>query len=116
MILWGAPGTGKTRHVYDYHNHEKIYKHDGGSWFDGYQAHDVVLFDDFTGSDFKLTYLLKLCDRYPMRVPIKGDFVQFVPRVIYFTSNKDPKEWYIDALPAHQEAFFRRVSEIKEMT
>jgi len=114
-ILWGPTGTGKTRSVYDFHNIEKIYKHDGGDWFDGYDGHDVVLFDDYSGSDFKLTYLLKLCDRYPMRVPVKGSFVQFRPRVIYFTSNLDPAEWYLNAKQVHRDAFFRRVSEIIHM-
>lgn len=114
-ILWGPTGTGKTRSVYDFHNIEKIYKHDGGDWFDGYDGHDIVLFDDYSGSDFKLTYLLKLCDRYPMRVPVKGSFVQFRPRVIYFTSNIDPNDWYSNARDVHRAAFFRRVSEIIHM-
>jgi Putative viral replication protein/RNA helicase len=114
-VLWGPTGTGKTRSVYDYHIAESIYKHDGGDWFDGYTGQDVVLFDDFSGSDFKLTYLLKLCDRYPMRVPVKGDFVHFNPKVIYFTSNVDPEEWYKNAIPEHRAAFFRRVSEIVHM-
>lgn len=111
-ILWGPTGTGKTRSIYDFHSHETVYKHDGGDWFDGYHGQEVVLFDDFSGSDFKLTYLLKLCDRYPMRVPVKGDFVHFRPKVIYFTSNVDPDEWYKNAIPEHRAAFFRRVSEI----
>jgi len=114
-ILWGPTGTGKTRSVYDFHDHDSVYKHDGGDWFDGYQGQEVVLFDDFSGSDFKLTYLLKLCDRYPMRVPVKGDFVHFRPKVIYFTSNVDPDEWYKNAISEHRAAFFRRVSEIIKM-
>lgn len=114
-ILWGPTGTGKTRSVYDFHLVETIYKHDGGDWFDGYNGQDIVLFDDYSGSDFKLTYLLKICDRYPMRVPIKGSFVQFRPRVIYFTSNIDPVLWYANANEAHRAAFFRRVSEIIKM-
>jgi len=114
-ILWGPTGTGKTRSVYDFHDHDSVYKHDGGDWFDGYNGQEVVLFDDFSGSDFKLTYLLKLCDRYPMRVPVKGDFVHFRPKVIYFTSNVDPDDWYKNAIPEHRAAFFRRVSEIIKM-
>jgi len=114
-ILWGPTGTGKTRSVYDFHLAENVYKHDGGDWFDGYNGQDVVLFDDFSGSDFKLTYLLKLCDRYPMRVPVKGDFVHFRPLVIYFTSNVDPEDWYKNAISEHRAAFFRRVSEIIKM-
>jgi len=113
IILWGRTGTGKSRSVYDFHELSTIYKHDGGSWFDGYEGHIIALFDDYSGSEFKLAYLLKLLDRYPMRVPVKGGFVQWNPRVIYFTSNLDPKDWYRGAHEEHQAALFRRVNEIK---
>lgn len=113
IILWGRTGTGKSRSVFDFHAVDSVYKHDGGCWFDGYQDQKVALFDDYTGSEFKLAYVLKLLDRYPMRVPVKGGFVQWRPEVIYFTSNKDPVTWYAGALEEHQAAFFRRVNEIK---
>jgi len=113
IILWGRTGAGKSRSVYDFHALDSIYKHDGGVWFDGYQDQKVALFDDYTGSEFRLAYLLKLLDRYPMRVPVKGGFVQWRPDVIYFTSNKDPVTWYAGAFEEHQAAFFRRVNEIK---
>lgn len=112
IILWGRSGTGKTRSIWDFHDHATIYVHPGDRWFDGYTGQEIVLFDDFSGSEFKLSYLLKLLDRYPMRVPVKGGFVQWAPKVIYFTSNKDPKQWYANALEEHQNALFRRVNTI----
>jgi hypothetical protein len=111
IVYWGRTGSGKTRAVMDnIPNENSIYIHPGGQWFDGYDRHEIVLFDDFGGSEFKLTYLLKLLDRYPMRVPVKGGFVSWVPREIYITSNLDPKNWYSNAHHEHVDALFRRFS------
>lgn len=112
-ILWGRAGTGKTRFVYDNHDRKDIYVHPGDCWFDGYEGQEVALFDDFHGGEFKLSYLLKLLDRYPMKVPVKGGFVQWKPRIIYLTSNKDPATWYRNALEEHQAALFRRIKETR---
>lgn len=112
VVFWGKTGTGKTRQVYQYHEEADIYKHPGDRWFDGYTGQPIVLFDDFTGGVFPLSYLLQLMDRYPMRVPVKGGFVQWVPRKIYFTSNIDPKEWYMHAIQEHQNALKRRIKTV----
>jgi len=112
-VLWGRTGTGKTRKVFDNHERNTIYIHPGDSWFNGYEGQEVALFDDFNGSEFKLAYFLKILDRYPMKVPIKGGFVQWLPKIIYITSNKDPADWYRNALPEHRDAMFRRIKTIE---
>lgn len=112
-VLWGRTGTGKTRKVFDSHERSTIYVHPGDSWFNGYEGQEVALFDDFNGSEFKLAYFLKILDRYPMKVPIKGGFVNWLPKIIYITSNKDPADWYRNALPEHRDAMFRRIKTIE---
>lgn len=111
-VYWGQPGTGKTRSVYD--EESDVYAHPGGPWFDGYDGQETVLFDDFTGSCFKIQYLLKLLDRYPMDVPVKGAFTSWTPRRIYFTSNIPFESWYPGARDVHVEALRRRIDTIKE--
>lgn len=113
VVFWGKTGTGKTRRVFDYHDYSAVYIHNGEQWFDGYSGEDVVLFDDYNGSEFKLTYLLRLLDRYPMKVPIKGGFVNWKPKIIYMTSNKDPNtEWYTNCTQEHKNALMRRIKTI----
>lgn len=113
-VYYGATGVGKTRKVYTIEaNLENLYVHPGGPWFDGYDSQEAVLFDDFGGHEFKLTYLLKLLDRYPMRVPVKGSFVQWVPKRIYMTSNIEPMYWYRNALDQHVAALLRRINTIE---
>lgn len=110
-VYWGETGTGKTKRAHEEAQGD-LYVHPGGSWFDGYDGQEAVLFDDYGGSEFKLTYLLKLLDRYPMRVPVKGGFVSFVPRKIWITSNYSPKEWYSNAKDEHVKALFRRFERV----
>lgn len=111
-VYWGKTGTGKTRRVYEESEGRAVYSHPGGPWFDGYDQQEIVLFDEFTGSYFALPYLLRLLDRYPMRVPIKGGFVSFVPRIIYITANYAPEAWYTNAKPEHVAALMRRLTDI----
>lgn len=113
VVYWGRTGAGKTRSVYDnLHDPADLYVHPGGTWFDGYDSQPIVLFDDYAGSEFKLQYLLKLLDRYPMQVPVKGGFVSFVPQEIYITSNINPEDWYRNANPEHVAAMFRRFTNV----
>lgn len=113
VVYWGRTGAGKTRAVHDnLPAQDALYTHPGGPWFDGYDQQPIALFDDFGGSEFKLSYLLKLLDRYPMRVPVKGGFVSWAPREIYITSNKDPTSWYANAHPEHVAALFRRFTNV----
>lgn len=115
FIYWGKTRTGKTRAVWDAYPHDDIWVHGGDpKFFDGYSGQPIVLFDDFDGSYFKIHYLLKLTDRYRMMVQVKGGWVQWAPKKIFFTSNKDPQIWYENAHPEHVAAFFERVTEIKE--
>ncbi len=109
-VYWGETGTGKTRKAFS--EAEAPYMHSGSHWFDGYSGESHVIFDDFGGSEFKLTYLLKLLDRYPMRVPVKGGFVNWCPKKVWITSNYSPKEWYSNAKDEHVKAMFRRFSRV----
>lgn len=108
-VYYGQTGTGKSRKAFS--QAISPYVHSGGSWFDGYEGEADVIFDDFGGSEFKLTYLLKLLDRYPMRVPIKGGFVNWIPKNIWITANYAPRDWFPNAKDEHKKALLRRISE-----
>lgn len=112
VVLWGKTGTGKTRSIFDYHNADQLYMHPGHQWFDGYEGQDVVVFDDYNGSEFQLSYLLKLTDRYPFKVPVKGGYKNWKPKVIYFTSNKSPDDWYVNVNDEQKAALKRRIDKI----
>lgn len=118
VVVWimGPTGTGKSRICYElpgsrlaellrytmerYHGNtvdecKQIYTSVDPTfnWVDGYNGQDIVLVDDYRG-ECDLATLLRVCDRYPMQLPIKGGFVEWSPKLIIFTSNLLPRACY----------------------
>lgn len=111
IVYWGTTGSGKTSAVWDnLASPEDIWVYSGSGWFDGYDRHPIALFDDFNGGEFKLTFLLRVLDEYPMRVPVKGGFVNWCPTEVYITSNLSIDEWFPNAAPEHVKALKRRIT------
>lgn len=94
-VIVGEPGVGKTRYVYEKEKDLFVMPESNGNtiWFDGYRGQEAVLFDDFYGG-IKYSSILRLLDRYPLQVPVKGGFVQWKPKRVYITSNQQPEKWY----------------------
>ena len=102
-VLVGPPGCGKSRYAAEKCT-DPYYK-PNGEWWDGYTGQDQVIFDDYYGW-IKYDEMLRCCDRYPHRVPVKGGFKPFVSKEIYITSNKEVEEWY----KFDVAALFRRIT------
>lgn len=100
-LLIGDTGTGKTRFVYDKYGGAGgdlfiTPLNNGTMWWDTYDAHKVVLMDDFSGAACHMTLvtLLRLLDRYPVLAPIKGSYTWWLPEKIFVTTNILPKHWF----------------------
>ena len=113
IIITGPTGCGKTRWAHETFGHDMYMSFDF-KWWDGYTNQETILVDDFSGTA-GITWLLRLCDRYPMRVQIKGGTTPWLPRRIIFTSNVKPEDWFPDALQVHKDAFARRVTRVVNM-
>jgi hypothetical protein len=84
-----------------------------GHWFDGCD-HDFILFDDVEAGAIPTTSQFKrLTDRYPIKVPFKGGFITWKPRVIVFTSNSHPKQWWPELSDFNLAAIERRITSIE---
>lgn len=100
ILLYGKPGAGKTRFVYDAHGDSMDFWRkpigNGSFWFDHYDGHKFVLIDEFEGAASKvpLDVVLQLLDIYPLMVPTKGSHVWWNPEIIYICSNSRPDAWY----------------------
>jgi len=119
-VWWGDSGTGKTKGAYDLalEMNAEVWTYMGKGWFDGYEGQQIALFDEFDGEDLGFDLWKKVCDRYPIRVPIKGDSRNWNPEIIIFTSNCDPREWFQKSRVGGDwwEQINRRVTEIKHFS
>jgi len=90
-VTWcyGPTGTGKSHWA-----HEQgtllAYRKQPGKWWDGYDGHECVIFDEFRGDWFPFYQLLCIMDRYPLSVEIKGGHRQFRAKRIIVTC---PVRW-----------------------
>jgi len=116
LVLWGESGTGKTVHAHMASPGKTFFVpigSSGGTWFDGYdpRKHNVVVFNEWHGGRGSLSELLQWCDETPLYVNTKGAHMQFVPDLLIFTCNKDPKSWYEWQNCAHPSgALIRRIT------
>jgi hypothetical protein len=96
MVYWfyGSTGTGKTRNAIDLFQNDCYIKSNNDKWFEGYDAHERVLFDDFRSSTLPFHFLLQLLDRYACRVECKGSTRQFLAKHIIITTPYHPETMY----------------------
>ncbi len=113
-VLARATGCGKTRTAV-----RKGGEAEGGyyllhagdtKWWDGYSGQEVLIVDEWN-NDKPLPWLLKMCDRYPVRLEIKGGCTWANWNRVYITTNLTMNEFHPRAKPAHLQAFNRRLTE-----
>jgi len=92
--FWGGTGSGKSKQAYEDLGEDCYTCLATGKWFEGYDAHDNVLIDDMRKDFMKFHELLRLFDRYALRVECKGGSRQFRARRIIVTSCYHPKDMF----------------------
>lgn len=96
VVFWGPSGTGKSRRACEMAGPDAYWlpkPNSGRAFWDGYVGQEIVVIDEFYGW-LPYDFLLRLLDRYPLRVENKGSSVNFVSRKVIFTSNQCPVKWY----------------------
>lgn len=105
IVIQGPTGTGKSKYCME--EHAEAYWKGRDQWWDGYEGQETVIIDEFYGW-IPFDLLLRLLDRYPLQVEVKGGKVNFSAKLIIITTNKNPRMWYKDA---YFPALARRVEE-----
>lgn len=112
LCIWGESGVGKTWKAYEIDpNIYRVVYGNAGSWWDGYQDQDTVLFDEFRGQ-IPLTKMLQYLDKYGLRVEVKGATAPAKFTKVIITANSAPDCWYDDkelTRAAELQALLRRV-------
>lgn len=114
-VYWyyGSTGTGKTRTaVEEARTLPTWISQDGLQWFDGYDGEEHAVIDDFRAAHCTFSFLLRLLDRYPFRVPFKGGFRQWRANKIWITSPNAPRESF-QVYGEEMEQLLRRISVIR---
>lgn len=93
VAIHGPSGSGKTsivrRSFPDCYMADSVKE----SWWDLLPPRAVVLIDDYEGG-YNYQFLMRLLDRYPVRLGVKGQIVFRRPRIIFITSVHHPDSWY----------------------
>lgn len=110
LWLYGATGTGKSRHAYESFP-DAYSKNVANKWWDGYDQHQTVILDDLRPHHFSFNFLLKLFDRYPMTIEVKGGTAQFVAKTIIVTTNLPAKEFAELQSAEDHEQLMRRITD-----
>ncbi|GFQ75227.1 replication-associated protein [Trichonephila clavata] len=113
VVITGPTGRGKTGQIRYNYDINEIYWKPHGQWWDGYNNQKVVVFDEFY-SWYPYGDLLRLLDRYPLKVPIKGSFCEFNSEIVYITSNQHWNTWFPN-IP-DKSAFLRRMTVAIDMS
>lgn len=113
-VFWGRSETGKSRRAWQEAGLSAYSKCPRSKFWDGnprlmlgYQDQEAVVIDEFRGG-IDVSHILRWCDRYPVRVEIKGSSRPLVARKIWITSNVDPRMWYPELDHDTLEALLRR--------
>lgn len=105
IFTFGPTGSGKTRAA-DSAAPDAYWK-DNSHWWNLYCGQQSVIWDDFRGKSAAYSDVLRLVDRYPMKIQYKGGVVELQAKHWLFTSNQAPWQlWNVK----NQDPWYRRLS------
>lgn len=115
-VYWGPTNIGKSRRA-KYEAGPNAYylmksRTKDAPWWTGYSGQGAVVINDFYGW-MSWDEMLRICDLYPHQVAVHGSMVNFSAKLMIFTSNKHPSNWYnTEKLGVNYETLGRRLTVI----
>lgn len=115
-LFYGISGSGKSyaAHTLAEKINKDYYRKPNGIWFDGYDQQEVCVMDEFDETAARPAEILKWLDIYPLKVPIKGGFVAWNPKIIILTQVNRIEQWNVDRKDGrnYTAEFIRRITQI----
>lgn len=89
-VIWiyGPTASGKTTYVYE--KEEDLHVQEGLKWWDGYIGQKAVLIDDWRPNMCTFRHWLRLTDKFPMTLEVKGGTQDAKYERLYVTSPLEP--------------------------
>lgn len=116
-VKWfhGPTGTGKSKEAHDAGAH---FMSKDGAFMSAYDGQTIVCLDDLRPKDMSRGHLLKLLDRYPYEISIKGTTFPWNAETIYITTPLSPTAFW-SGMTGDDEAdsvaqLLRRITEVRE--
>lgn len=122
--LYGPTGSGKSHAAHllagctvndagCFDHNDKLWVSARDSrWFDGYDAHEFVILEDFRADWCKFEVLLRLLDKYAFRIEFKGGSRQLLARTIIVTCPWPPHELFRSCGAEDLQQLGRRIDHI----
>lgn len=114
-VLWwfGQTGTGKSRTAFERYPDSYV-KMPTNKWWDGYVAQKTVIMDDYRPAMCPFSELLRILDRYPMKVEMKGSSVDLSATTFVITTCQRPEVLWHGKTEEQIGQLLRRLTEIVE--
>lgn len=111
--IYGPTATGKTAYARALADPDNVwFSGRDGKWFEGYDAHEDVIFDDVRADFCEFHIWLRLLDRYPYRIEIKGSSREFLARRIWITSSQSPESMFASRKGEDLRQLLRRLTRV----
>lgn len=110
-LHYGQSRTGKSTGVR--RAYPDAYWKSPGKWWDGLTDETTIVFDDFDGSWFTCSELLRILNPFTYRVEAKGSSFNLQALHFVITSNIHPSDWYrehFERYPEHRYAVQARIN------
>jgi hypothetical protein len=116
-VYWwfGPTGTGKSRLAFETYPDAYI-KMPTNKWWDGYVDQAEVILDDYRPSMCPFHELLRLLDRYPMKVEFKGGSTELQATTFVITTCERPELLWQGKTDEMIDQLIRRITEIRHFT
>lgn len=119
-VTWihGPTGVGKTTKAVEIAGgYDKLWMSDRNlQWWEGYDAHESVVIDDFRADFCTFHELLRIIDKTPYRAMVKGGSCPLKTKKIIITSPYPPELAYKDRTMEDTNQLLRRITHTIHMT
>lgn len=108
--LYGPTGTGKSKYAHEISNYLGYSKNPTHNWWDLYEGEEDIIIDDYRTNMCTFSEILRLFDRYPLQLQVKGSSTNFRGKRIFITTPKHPYDTWVSRSSEDLEQLLRRIT------